>query len=52
MSRLVDHEPDAEIPNHSKSTFDWCKEGQVDSLRAMLTASNVNEKDNQVPLAA
>ena len=48
MSRFVDLEPDVEIPNPNKSTFDWCKEGDVENLRPMLKASNIDEKDNQV----
>ena len=48
MSRFVDQEPDAVIPDRDKSVFDWCKEGQVERLRALLTASNINNKDDQV----
>lgn len=48
MSRFVDQEPDAVIPDNDKSVFDWCKEGQVERLSLLLTASNINDKDDQV----
>lgn len=47
MSRAVEKEEDL-IPNELKTVFDWCKEGQVTNLAAMVTAENINETCDNV----
>lgn len=32
----------------NKSVFDWCKEGNVKKMDALLTRENINSKDEQV----
>lgn len=32
----------------NKSVFDWCKEGNVKKMDALLTRENINNKDEQV----
>jgi len=47
VSTLMKEQED-EIPEQDKSVFDWCKEGNVDRLSAMLSASNVGSVDEEV----
>ena len=47
MSRAVEKEEDL-IPDELKTVFDWCKEGHVTNLAAMVTAENINETCDNV----
>ena len=41
-------EQEEDIPEEDKSVFDWCKEGNVDRLSAMLSGSNIGSVDEEV----
>lgn len=47
MSRAVEKEEDL-IPDELKTMFDWCKEGHVTNLAAMVTAENINKTCDNV----
>ena len=47
VSRYAE-ETEEVIPDDQKNVFDWCKEGHVTKLAAMVTEENINEKDEQV----
>ena len=47
MSRAVEKEEDL-IPDELKTVFDWCKEGHVTNLAAMVTADNINKTCDNV----
>ena len=47
LSRAVEKEEDL-IPDELKTVFDWCKEGHVTNLAAMVTAENINETCDNV----
>ena len=47
VSRIIAEEEES-VPDDQKTVFDWCKEGNVDRLSAMVTNQNVNSKDEQV----
>ena len=36
------------VPDDQKTAFDWCKEGNVARLVAMVTELTINVKDEQV----
>ena len=45
MSRCVE-EKEEDIPDKLKTVFDWCKEGHVTNMAAMVTDENINETEN------
>lgn len=47
MSRMA-MEEEEQIPEEQKTVFDWCKEGNIARMAALVSEQNVNEKDSQV----
>ena len=47
VSRYAEEKEEV-VPDDQKTAFDWCKEGHVTRLAAMVTEDNINEKDEQV----
>ena len=37
-----------DIPDEEKNIFDWCKDGQVAKVAAVVTRNNVNTLDEEV----
>lgn len=50
MSTLAGKDAEECISDDKKTLFDWCKEGEVNKLLALVTATNINMTDNQVAM--
>ena len=48
MSTLAGMDAEESLADDKKTLFDWCKEGDMKKLRALVTESNVNQTDDQV----
>ena len=46
MSKLA-HDSKENVPDDSKTVFDWCKEGNIEMMRKKASGK-MNQTDNQV----